>query len=468
MKNRLIHAAILALLALIQPLIAADAELRGVVTDSVTGAPLNGAAVTLTPGGGGGLLTAESDILGRYEFLGVPPGAYTLDSTLGGYLPFTEAVAYLADEVAAKNIPMVKAPGSGTRIDLQLKINDTKTNRPLKDVPVRVQRFANGTTSSPLATIIGKTDVRGMVDLKSQPTEWYEFRYNFAADGVALTWYKSYAPPRRDELVKHHAVVGKLLPVAQSVKVTVTGPDPKDPGAGPVALEGVTVELVGVEPGFAPPPGFDPMTENLEDHTDPIVQRITGPTDGTGSFTFPNLPPNDYICTAKKLGYVQSQGIITAAADGTLPAMHAQMIDLDHETSVSVILENDQYADKMLLEGLAVVLEGLPGTATDGMMRLMPATLMPPPGPGMPPLGVADFMDLLPGRYRAWVDAKSVSPPTPAAEDAVTTIGIAWKGESIFGVAQGKPNATVISLEVVPAQPGGLASSARSLVGTGV
>lgn len=452
MKNRLIHAAILALFALFQPLIAADAELRGVVTDSVTGAPLNGAAVVLTPGGGGGTLTTESDILGRYEFLAVPAGAYTLDSTLGGYLPFVEGVAYAADEIASKNIPMVKAPGSGTRIDLQLKVTDTKTNRPLKDVPVRIQRFANDTASTALATIIGKTDDRGMMDLKSQPTGWYEFRYNFAADGVALKWYKSYAPPRRDELVRHHAVVGKLLLVAQSVKVTVTGPDPVDLDAGPVALGGVTVELVGVEPGFAPPPGFDPMTENLEDHADPIVQRITGLTDGTGSFTFPNLPPNDYICTAKKLGYVQSQGIIAAAADGTLPAIHAQMIGLDHDTSVSVIVENDQYADKMLLEGLAIVLEGLPGTATDGIMRLMPATLMPPPGPGMPPLAVADFMDVLPGRYRAWVDARTVSPPTPAAEDAVTTIGIHWKGESIFGVAQGKPNATVISLEVVPAK----------------
>lgn len=429
------------------PASAADAELRGVVTDSVSGVPLEGVDVTLLPDGGGEALETATGELGRYEFDAVPPGAYTLGATHPGYLPHSEAESYSMDELATGDIALVKEPGAGERIKLELKVHDTKTNRALKGVPVRIEYFPTETAGSPISSVVKISNDLGEVVLHSQPTGWYEFRYNFAADGTDLKWYNTYAPPRRDELLVNHGVIAKLLPKPQSVKVTVTGLDPNRIDDGEVALEGATVEFLGVMPGFMPPLGFDPETDDLRKDVPTIVQLLTGKTDSDGEFTFANLPPNDYICTVKKPGYTMTQEIITAAMDGTLPAMHSQLLLLDFDTIVSVVIENGQY-DSALLDGVPVLLRGMAGTLTEGFERDMPVSAMPGP---MGDIYVADFDGLLPGRYTASVKHIKPSPPTVAAEDAVTVIGIDWRGEKNINVAQGVHNATVMMVDVVPA-----------------
>ncbi len=425
---------------------AADAELRGRVTDSVTGASLDGAVVTLDPDAPGEPdLSSVADLFGFYEFEAVPPGGYSLGATHPGYAPFAEARAYAADEIANENIALVPLAPAGSSIDIQIQLLDTRTDVPLSGVPVRVQRFTSAGDATAAETITRATDINGYVLLYNQPKDYYEFRFNHADDGPALKFYEPLDPGTRSHLELDHAAVAKLLPKKQATTVVVSGPDPADPETFPLFLEGFYVELMPVTSTFVPPFGFDPETDDLRDFAVKLNPELSGRTDATGSFAFGGLPPYTYICTATKLGYKLGQSIITPAADGTLPAFHVQDVDVDPGTTISVVLENPHYP-KALLAGLPVKLEGLPGTNTEGIER--EAMSMP-----MPPEVVADFPPgLLPGRYRVWVDAPKFTPPTPAGEAAMASIHIDFAAERVFEVAQGIGNTVALELEPVPAK----------------
>ncbi|NNC87490.1 MAG: hypothetical protein HKN82_03400 [Akkermansiaceae bacterium] len=452
------HAVSLLLLAVMAGMLptlatAGDAELRGRVTDFLTGASLVEAAVSVTPDGGGPAIATTTDVFGRYEFDAIPPGDYTLAASHPGYTPFSEARTYATDELASEDIALVPVdPGSST-IDLFIVVRDTSTMVPLPSVPVRVQRFSLAGPAVLEETIVKVTDADGNVKLRSQPKGRYTFRFNDAADGTPAVFYGSLDRPAKVTLEKPHTVIAQLLAVKQTVTVAVTGPDPAKPELGTAApLANVWVELTPTTPDFAPPPGFDPMAQALTDVAIPTTAPLVGRTDDAGMVTFTGLPPTKIIVDGKKLGYGGPQTLMVPAGAGTLPATHPHVLDLAPITVLEVIVTSP-YTTPDVMTGLFVKLEGLgglEGTATTGIERIEP-TMILPPEPGLPFGGARiEFMGILPGRYRVSIDQPITTPPVPALEDGMATIDIHFRGDDFVEVATGF-NTHVLEAEVVPA-----------------
>lgn len=73
----------------------------GVVTDSLTGAPIASVTVTL------GSLTTLTDGSGTYAFQDLDPGLYQLDAQISGYTPSSQQVTVVADTTTTANISLV-------------------------------------------------------------------------------------------------------------------------------------------------------------------------------------------------------------------------------------------------------------------------------------------------------------------------------------------------------------------------
>lgn len=428
------------------------AELRGTVYDSTTAVALSEATVNLIPTGGGPALEAQSDVVGRYELTGIGAGEYTLTASRPGYLPFSETRTYGPAELASEDIPLVPDPGISDRIDLFLLARDTSTMSPLESVPVRIRRFDLIDPGILEQTIYGTTDADGMVSLPGQPAGHYTFRFNHFDDGTPLIYYNSLSNTTKNKLEKPHTVVAQLLSIKQTLKVTVTGPDPVIPEAGAVPLKNVFVELTGVNPDFTPPSGFDPLADDLFNYAIPVLPTFVGKTDEFGEATFENLAPTKYIVDARKFGYMGPQTLVSPDASGALPATHPHGLDLE-PVLLEVFITSPYAGSHVALSGLAVKLEGideLEGSSTEGIERLEPVTPIPPDGEFPGGAVRVEFTSLLPGRYRVSFDQVLSSPPFPALEDGVGTIDFRFKGSDTIEVPLGF-NGHVMEAEVVPA-----------------
>src|SRR5688500_4311594 len=65
----------------------AEATIRGQIVASADASALAGAPVTLQPAGSGEPLHTTADPAGRFVFLGVRPGEYTLSAAADGFAP---------------------------------------------------------------------------------------------------------------------------------------------------------------------------------------------------------------------------------------------------------------------------------------------------------------------------------------------------------------------------------------------
>lgn len=431
------------------PVQADEAELRGRVVDATTGSGIPFATVTLDPDAAGPDITSPTDLFGFYLLDLVPAGGYTLSATAPGYLPFSEPRAYAADELASEDITLARS-FAGTRIDLCIQVTDTRTDVPLEGVPVRVQRFATSTSATAIGTTTKTSNAKGEVELSGQPAGFYEFRFNAGDDGTPVAKYAVLTPPRTAELLLPHAVFAKLLPEDQSMTVAVMGPDPADPETVPAFIRDAVIELTAVHPDFTVPPGFDPMTDDLREVSTPLFPPLTGRTDKTGGFVFDKLGPYKWIVTVRKPGYVPAQSLVVPGTGGILPPTHTVSLDLVPGTGIAVEVVNPNYPEAFLV-GLPVKIEGLEGSAklgtlTRGISRMSAAG---PTGGGS---AAIDFPDLLPGRYRASVDAEILSPPTPSSESAVTSMAVRFQGEVQFTVAEGEATPVVLEVNPVPAK----------------
>lgn len=427
------------------------AELRGRATDSVTGKTLPGAAVSLTPVPAGVAVAVEADLFGGYTFTGVAAGSYTMRASHPGYVTFSEARTFLAADLATRDIPLVPLVPGDTRIDLTIQVFDTGTGRVLKDVPVRVQRY-NLLDNSVLEETISpmpKTNVNGTIILRSQPKGWYTFRFNHASDGTQVPFYRAYDVSTKRKLEKHHNIMAQLLPATQSLKIRIVGPDPVDPGAGNKPLRDVALELAGYSQAQTLPPDFVPNADDARDFLVQIMQTVQGRTDANGEFTFDGMPPVGLICTAKRPGWRQSQGVIVPAANGTLPAVYEQTMSLQPGTNVEVSLTAPYRTDHF--DGMPVKLEGIEGTNTAGIERTAISFELGPT-PEFPDGATrAEFLNLLPGRYRASVDANLLLFPARALEDATVSVKARFLGEVYFEASMTSVTRPLIELKPVPA-----------------
>jgi hypothetical protein len=80
------------------------AMLYGVVIDSATTEPIDGASVVLSPGG----KTKTTGNDGRYEFSDLDAAQYTLSVQKTGYQTNRKTVTAVADEKTEANIPLTK------------------------------------------------------------------------------------------------------------------------------------------------------------------------------------------------------------------------------------------------------------------------------------------------------------------------------------------------------------------------
>ena len=86
-------------LIVVSPLTSSAQSSKGVLTGKVSdssGAVLQGAQITLDPGGAG----AVSDVLGEFRIAGLDPGAYTVTVTYVGFKTFTKSVTITSGQTA--------------------------------------------------------------------------------------------------------------------------------------------------------------------------------------------------------------------------------------------------------------------------------------------------------------------------------------------------------------------------------
>ncbi|MEM9478309.1 MAG: carboxypeptidase regulatory-like domain-containing protein [Verrucomicrobiota bacterium] len=443
------HLATVALFWLLPLAVSSAAELRGRVTDSVTGNSLVGATVTLTPTVGAPV-TDATDAFGRYEFTGLDPDTYTLAASHPGYTSFSASRTYAATDIENEDIPLTP-DGTGSRLDILIQTMDTKAGKPLANVPVRLQRFDLNDDTVLEETITDTTDANGMLCLYGQRAGNYSFRFNSSSDGAKLIYYETYSVPGKFRIEQTHSAVAQLLPVSQSVTVNVKGIDPARPSEGEVGLKNVLVELTGVDPDIPLPPGFDPASDDVLDYAVQLLPPMTGVTDETGAVTFDDLPSISFVLNAKRLGYESPQAIIETEPSGKLPSSVMHTVTLA-PTGLEVFLVHPAY-DPFDFGLLPVKLTGIDGSNTEGIEFEVAADPLAPTFPDFPDgAWRAEFAPplLLPGRYRIAVDTELASPVVIAA-DAVTTFGVRFRGGQIIDIAQGAVEAAVIELEVEPA-----------------
>ncbi len=100
-------------------LVASTARIRGVV-QSATGQPVSGATVTLSDGSVSKVMLSADDPLGRFEFSGVTPGAYTLTAVATGTSPSVRLVNVIAADDVDLTVglqPQASLSGSVIRLD---------------------------------------------------------------------------------------------------------------------------------------------------------------------------------------------------------------------------------------------------------------------------------------------------------------------------------------------------------------
>jgi uncharacterized repeat protein (TIGR01451 family) len=108
--------------------------ITGTVTQTGSGTPISGAAVSATPhvGGGGGIATTDSD--GRYS-LALVPSTYDLTVSAFGYVPATTlGVTVLTDTTSVVDVALTPLPAGS----LRGRITDANTEQPITatvDVP---------------------------------------------------------------------------------------------------------------------------------------------------------------------------------------------------------------------------------------------------------------------------------------------------------------------------------------------
>ncbi len=366
------------------------AQFNGRVTRSSTGLGIDGATVTLdaAPPDGAPEHTETTDSFGFVQIAGVMGGDYELRIVHGGF----------ASHVSSTNLPpsgnlngtYALTPLGGTRFDLQLVVNDVTTGLNLEAVPVAVDRF-NGAADTVAAEVLQtQTDATGNAWLRGVSSGFFRFRFNEA--GLAappipkwLPYTTAGQPEDKRFLSATHVAGAQLKPDPQNVTVQVRGLDPVG-GAFSTTnapLANVFLEVTGLDP---------------RDATVTVLPPRSSVSDANGQALFTGLPAVPLQITARKMGYRPASLIVTPdPATGAFPAL--PVIDLVLQPTHLFVQLQSVYTNQTLYGWARMRLQGLPGTATEGIDRVEAFTWWSPPYPDQ-----RGFFNLLPGRYRLTMD----------------------------------------------------------------
>ena len=382
---------------------ARGAELRGRVTDSVSGFGIEGAVVGLDADPTNGVFESEAatDTFGFYDITGITADTYGLDISHPAYLPHVETIELVDGPPSNRVDELDPIPGEN-RFDILFHVVCVTTELPLRNVPVVVRRFSNASDQNPSSTTTVVTDRRGIATARGALEGHYEFAINSnPPGGTLLHKWKPLSPAGRQFLDQTHVAGVMLEPVPQPLTITVRGFDPVKEEVGP--LENIIVELTGLDPR-------DGETE--------MVPPRAGLTDTSGQVTFTGLPAVSWIARATDIAYMPAEVRVTAP-NGTLVDPAPLMLTL--RTNDLHVTLTSPYPDTDILTDLKVELYGLKDSRTKEIERSETASHEARPDR-------RKFTNLAPGRYRVVVESKAPSDahevkPYFRAEDYVEVVG---------------------------------------------
>ncbi len=407
------------------------ADLRGQVLDADTRLPIEGAVIVLT--NGTAAHTADSDVFGFFAHSGVADGVYTTLVTHPGYVPAVDTNVLSATGDVAKVYELVPAlGGEGAGFDIFVQVTDADSGISLSDVPVRLHRFDLVGDTVPAEIRTAVTDSNGFTVIRGSRTGYYRFDAN-AAGSVRPRWLSYTTSSTTNDkryIIKSHMANMMLKPgPLQDLDVAVFGYDPiADADDEPLA--NVYVELEGLDPA-------NPQSV--------VLPARTGLTDTNGLVLFRDLPALSYRVTTKKMGYEPTRTILqpTNATADLLP--NPLMVNITNRPSVLKIDLLTPYFDPAMMTGVFVRVQGLAGTATEGIFR---EKMSYDTGSEV----TAIFSNIPPGRYRV-IARGGLPSPTRVPLDCLSSSAffIQYRAETYVEVEGTALTAISLALDPIPA-----------------
>ncbi len=373
---------LLACLALSRSQAQAPPLLQGQVLDASTGLPVEGARLLLDriPTGDPieGIDTASAFGLFRFAAGAVPPGSYELRTSHPAYVEDVRMVTIGAAPSESLRIELQKISGENF-FDVYTQVSGVVTGIPLgpsEETLVTLRKFGGDAGGAAEGAWQATTDPLGSVVFRGLQEGFYEFEITTAGDWEPYTSSRKFfnAPQQANFYLK---------PNAGPLTVSVSGWNPAVMGMS--SITNVFVELTG----------FDPR-----DLTAPVVPTRTGVTESGGSVLFTDLPPVEWEVVTRRLGYQSQTNRVGAAQVGGAVEVNLMI----EERALRLTLVSEDYENPEVFRGLAVTLQGVPGSNTEGYEL----ELTEPPGEGGSP-DVRLYDPILPGRYRVVVNGEGNS-----------------------------------------------------------
>lgn len=230
---------------------------QGTVTNASTGAPISGAAITVSGPGAGSAVTATD---GSYQLTGLNPGTYTLSAAKTGYGTVSDTGTVVAGGTLVFNVSLTSTPPVNTT-EIKGVCVDASTGQPISGA---VLTFTPSPTG-PVAT--AASDATGAFVVSSATS---------GKNTISIT-ASGYISQTGTLTIVSNVVnnVGTIQLTPAPASTTITG-KVTDAVSG-AALSNVDVTLVGT--------------------------NITTRTDSTGAYTFTNVIAMAFVVKASATGY---------------------------------------------------------------------------------------------------------------------------------------------------------------------
>ncbi len=376
--------------ALFVPLLSADI-FRGQVRDDISDDPIEGATIELRldPVSINADITVLTDPFGFFESdEAVSSTNYTVTAKHPGYIDET---VQITQDVARKtqNFRLMRRadlPGGPNApiFDLYIQLADATSYLELNGFPVIARQYLASVGGGSVRTAAVAIDINGSAIVRGLTTGFYEFEINGPTQPNYVPGWESVpegaVQPQRYFLNQTNTLNILLKAKEQTLKFKIQGydfvkdsPDPFGPNPIPEPLEGVIVELTGVDPS---------------DLDRKLLAPVNNHTDANGEVTFIKLPGITYQVEVKSLGYFTKTVTIDPDFQGMLP-MDTQIIDLQAEPQGLIVyyefpdyrpincsigfkgrtvVDGDRFSGQSMAN-MEVIVQGIEGTTTEGVVR---------------------------------------------------------------------------------------------------
>lgn len=358
------------------------------VVDAETGLPLEGASATLDQVTADGDVEYEdhTDAFGFAELLDLAAASYELAVSRPGYSPSSQEVTVGSSDRWTDTIELTPL-GGDTRFEVMAQVVDTYTMAQLQGAAVTASYWPSSDDSgAPGAVDVRATDGSGFVTFEGLPSGFY--RFDVSKNG----WEPTSVPESGVQFLgTGQSLMAGLAPNRGTLTVTVEGYDPVL-DLPRQSLAGIMVEIEGVSP--------------LDGEV--LVPARATVTNESGVAVFTELPPIPFDLRVARFGYQPSTRRVSPSIDGggnvTFPDQAVDLVlgDQSLALNVSTVYKVDQ-----ALDGLTVLLEGVPGSNSQGIIREVVFF------PSESDDGLIHFDNLLPGPYWLLIEHMAIFTDLP-------------------------------------------------------